>query len=50
MWVEEKGGFSKKENVSKKCIMKGIHPYRLLSGISGTPWFKGVPQVLAQPG
>jgi hypothetical protein len=33
MWVEEKGGFSKKENVSKKCMMKGIYPYHLLSGI-----------------
>jgi hypothetical protein len=34
MWVEENGGFSKGENVFlKKCMMKGIHPYHLLSGI-----------------
>jgi hypothetical protein len=27
MWDEKKGG------VFKKCMMKGIHPYHLLSGI-----------------
>jgi hypothetical protein len=32
MWVEENGGFPKK-NFFQKCMMKGIHRYHLLSGI-----------------
>jgi hypothetical protein len=43
--------FLKREMFSKKCMMKGIHPYhqKKWEGL-GTPWFRGGPQVLAQSG
>jgi hypothetical protein len=33
MWVEEMVVFLKRKMFSKKCMMKGIHPYHLLSGM-----------------
>jgi hypothetical protein len=33
MWVEAMVVFSKKRNVFKECMMKGIYPYHQLSGM-----------------
>jgi hypothetical protein len=49
MWDEKKVVFLVND-VFKKCMMKGIHPYHLLIGIIRDSWFRGRPQVLAQPG
>jgi hypothetical protein len=45
-----KGVSFQKKMLFKMGMMKGCHPYHLGTGWSGTPWFRGGPQVLAQPG
>jgi hypothetical protein len=49
-WFEKRREFSK-ENVFQNGYDEGLSPLSPFeSGWSGTPWFRGGPQVLAQPG
>jgi hypothetical protein len=45
-----KGVSFQKKMFSKMGMMKGYHSYHPWAGWSGTPWFRGGPKVMAQPG